>query len=322
MKNSVANHLVCVKDSCRSDLELECIRSKDDDCAEGFLCCQGCRAVYPVIEGVAVLVNDIVSYASDRPRVFGRWLVESKSARMKEFLKQCARQIKPLIKNRYEVGGAWFEPYLAMHSPRSKTDRHFARIIKQDFEDFYTNIVQVILRKFSSKQMCLDLGCATGTTTGKLAGKFGFVFGTDQSFSFIREARKLNNSENMEFLVANAPELPFTTNKFDLIVALNMIDLVEPKKLIECIHSLLSIKGSAVLTDPYDFRDESGNPRKLYDGRSIRRLLVNSGFTIDRSTSGESFWPWILRMYNRAYLVYFADLIIASKLAYSIHTKT
>jgi len=312
MKNSVAEELICVTNGCNSNLDIECIKSEHDDCIEGFLHCNNCKAVYPIIDGVAVIVNDFACYASERPMVFGSWLIESKSTSMKEFLKETARRIKTTSENRYEIGGAWFLPYLAMHSSQ-KVDKHFARVAKQDFGNFYKNVSKLILRKFASKHLCLDLGCAIGTTTKELAKKVDFVFGADQSFSFIKEARKRNIASNAEFFVADSLQLPFSGNKFDLIVSLNLIDLVEPKKLLTNIHSLLAINGSIVLTDPYDFRDTKGNPQPLYNGKTLRELLTSLGFVIDRSTLNESFIPWLLRIHNRAYLVYFTDLVIAKK---------
>jgi SAM-dependent methyltransferase len=310
MKNFIAEQLVCLTKGCNSKLEIASITNKDDDCVEGFLNCHKCEAYYPILDGVAVIVNDLATYASQRPKILGRWLVESKSRRMKDFLKQTAKHVRATAEDRYEMGGAWFAPYIAMHAHKSNVDKHFAKIVNQSFDAFYRNIADLILHKIPSKGLCLDIGCALGTTANMLAKQFDFVFGVDQSFSFVRESRKRHNAKNNEFLVANALQLPFE-KKFDLIVSLNLIDLVDPKKLLTNVHSLLANRGHLVLADPYDFRDERGNPRKLYDAKSLRGMLSDIGFRIDRSTSVESFIPWVLRIHNRAYLVYFDDLIIA-----------
>ncbi len=313
MKNSVAEELICIRNGCGSSIAIECIRNNHDDCIEGFLHCKDCRALYPILDGVAVIVDDFASYVSERPKILGKWLVESESTAMKEFLKENASCIKATAENRYEEGGVWFLPYLAMHSARSKGDKHFAKITKQDFQSFYRNVTELVAHRFAEGGLCLEVGCAVGTITNELAKKTDFVFGVDQSFSFIKEARKRSRVSNAEFLVANSLLLPFARSKFNLVVSLNMIDLVDPDKLIANIHSLVAINGSVLLTDPYDFRDDRGNPRPLYNGRSLRKLLRNTGFSVDASTSHESFIPWILRINNRAYLVYFTDLIIAKK---------
>jgi SAM-dependent methyltransferase len=252
--------------------------------------------------------NDLAEYASERPQVFGKWLAKSSSI-MKDFLKKHAKNIKPEVTNRYEENGAWFLPYLSMRS--DGVDRHFANVVKGNFPDFYANISKIV-SKFPHRQLCLDIGCATGILTRKLAAKYGFVIGMDQSFSFMKEARTLNKYSNAEFVVADALHLPFKS-RFDAVVSLNLLDLVDPKKFLGNIYHILKPNGMMILTDPYDFRDERGNPRKLYDGKSIRKLLSSLQFSIDRSTAKESFIPWILRVYERAYLVYFADIVIAKK---------
>lgn len=312
MRHSIAEELVCP--ACRSDLAIDSMRSKDDDCIEGFMSCEECGAVYPILNGVAIMVSDFVGYASQRPKLLGSWLLENRSGSMKKFLKDNARRVRSAPADRYERGGAWFKPYLEMHSPRSRVDKHFASIVtRRNFQDFYGYIVQLVSDRFASRNTCLEIGCTIGNTSREMAKRLGFVFGVDRSFSFIREARKSGPSKNMEFLVANSLELPFPGNRFDLVVSLNLLDLVEPGEFLSHIHHLLVDDGSVVLTDPYDFRDAKGDPRPLYNARTMRRLLTETGFGIDRSTTKESFIPWILRIQERAYLLYFADLIIAKK---------
>lgn len=92
-----------------------------------------------------------------------------------------------------------------------------------------------------------------------------------------------------------------------------MLDLVDPECLLHCIHTFLKPRGSVILTDPYDFRDEKGDPRYINDGKGIRKLLNNNGFVIDKDKCKESFLPWVLRINQRSYLVYFTDLVIARK---------
>ena len=312
MRNSITEHLVCVTDNCNSLLKLEHLSSTSDDCTEGFLRCSRCDASYPIINGVAIIVNDFTNYISQRTKILGKWLLECKTDPMKKFIRKQAKDVQKLAQNRYEEGGTWFEPYLYMRSPKTKIDKRFSQIINENFDNFYSRLANLILDKFSDNKMCLDLGCATGTVTYRLAKKLDFVFGVDQSFSFVREARK-QNKDNMEFLVADSLKLPFKNNKFDLVISLNVLDLVNPEKLLRYIHSLLKPAGSMVITDPYDFRDEKGDPNNTHDGKSIRKFLMNNGFTIDKNTQKESFLPWVLRINRRAYLLYFADLIIAKR---------
>ena len=69
-----------------------------------------------------------------------------------------------------------------------------------------------------------------------------YVFGIDLSFSFILEARKIMQNRkrrNMEFIVADATNLPFKSKFFQIVVALNVIDRMDFNKLIFSINSCI-----------------------------------------------------------------------------------
>lgn len=311
MKEHVIEHLVCVTDNCNKQLTLECAICEGNNCIEGFLHCNACGASYPIINGVPIIVDDFVAYISQRTIVLGRWLRECKSAPIIHFLHTKSREVRNTSQNRYEEGGAWFKPYQYMHSPATTIDKHFSKIVSNSFSDFYRYVSDVIAERFSNCNTCLDLGCATGVVSHELAKQCEMVFGVDQSYSFINEARK-EKADNMEFLVVNS-RLPSRENKFDLVVMLNILDLVNPEKLLSYIRTLLKQDGTLLMTDPYDFRDEKGDPKDFYDGKSIREFLAGNGFAIDSTTRNESYIPWVLRINSRGYLFYFADLIIAKR---------
>ncbi len=88
---------------------------------------------------------------------------------MKQVLKENARNIKKTFEDRYEIGGAWFPAYLAMHSPRSNVDKHFSQVVKHDFSDYCKNVAELISNRVASKFM---LGsCMCGRNDDKGASK-------------------------------------------------------------------------------------------------------------------------------------------------------
>lgn len=320
LKTQLTRHLACVKHyGGNRNLSIDSLEPTNGyECSEGFLKCEDCNQLYPVIDGVPLLLEDVAEYISSRPTLLGKWILSSKTSAMKEYLKEISSSLTRMNKSQgndtYEIDGSLYESYKWAQFSFDCNDR-FLTLLKHKMNpnDIYNKVVHSTATNLDGA--ALDLGCSSGYATFQLAKKFAYVIGVDLSFSFISEARRrmvLSRLGNLDFVVADCLMPPFLPNKFDLVIALNIVELVDAEQLLDSIHSLLKHDGEVAFSSSYDYnRSRLGN---RVNSQSFRRLLQRSGFRVaSKYAKNESFIPWTLKISERIYLFYFVDYLRARK---------
>jgi SAM-dependent methyltransferase/uncharacterized protein YbaR (Trm112 family) len=320
MRIQLTRHLACIKHYGRNrNLSIDLLDSTNgNECLEGFLKCEDCNQLYPVINGVALLLENIAEYVSSRPSLLGEWILSCKTAAMKEYLKGMSSSLTKVKTsqgdNLYEVEGPLYESYNWAQFDFDSNDR-FLSLLKHKLypNDLYNKVVHSTVTNLDGA--ALDLGCSSGYAAFQLAKKFAFVIGVDLSFSFISDARRRMTAlrqGNLDFIVADCIMPPFLPNKFDLVIALNIIEFMDVEQLLDRIHRLLKEDGEVAFSSPYDYnRTQLGN---RVNPQSFRQLLQRSGFRIgSRYITNESFLPWTLKINERTYLFYYVDYLRARK---------
>lgn len=97
----------------------------------------------------------------------------------------------------------------------------------------------------------LEIGCGDGMVSAHLAAKYKMnIVGIDVDPEQIELAKKyFEGNENLKFFEADAAELPFDNNRFDMVLALNVFHHLEDRfKTLEEINRVLRTNGFFVFT--------------------------------------------------------------------------
>jgi len=281
------DYLRCV--NCNNTLEIE-ILEQSHEIEEGFLICNNCRNKYPIISKIPILYSNLTSYLSNRSQLGGYLMSRAKNPKLKSFVKNSLKKITHPSSDVIPLEKRWVVTY--KNSIKSK---------------FYFHIKNS-LKRLPKYNLVLEHGCSIGYVTKYLATKHDIVFGIDQSFFAIMEAKQ-NNSKNLDFFVANSLNHPFGKNKFGLIVGLNLLELIEPLDLLNVLYNQAS--DVILISDPYDFERGTNSVKQKVDSQSLRSELEKRGFVIVSNTKKPQFLPWKLNVNLRLDLHYKVDLIIA-----------
>lgn len=280
-------YLRCV--NCKFKLELQTFE-QTDEIDEGVISCRNCGAKYPIISKIPILWPNLTSYFANRSQLGGHLMTSTKNPVLRTMLKDSLAKINKTLEDITNLEKSWVITY--KNSLRSK---------------FYSYVKNFIEKIPKSKQV-LEHGCSIGHITENLAQKHETVFGIDQSFFAILEAKK-NYCKNTDYFVANSLFHPFGERKFELVVGLNVLELIEPLDFLKMVSS--QVKGILIISDPYDFERGKQSVKVRLDSKSLRDELKKLGFVFLQKTEKPSFLPWNLNVNERLSLHYRVDLIIA-----------
>lgn len=288
MQEFSLKYIRCVR--CSGKLELD-VLNQTLEINEGFLHCKICKLKYPIISKIPILRSDFVSYLSNRSKLGGKLYLNANHKTMKSFMKKSLSKIKKLD-DKTGIEERWTKIY---HSSKNSK--------------FYS-VIRNKISKLPKSKLSLEHGCSIGTISKFMAKNSGITFGIDNSFSAISAAKK-NRMENLDYFVADSLEHPFGNQKFGLVVALNLLELVEPKKLVKIIGK--QTKGTLVISDPYDFDRGKFSVQSPLNPEVLREELQKQGFRISSNTMKQSFIPWNLNLNPRTKLNYRVDLVVCKK---------
>ena len=290
MNKKNSQFIFCIK--CKGNLTLE-ILDETHEINEGFFICNHCHLKFPIISKIPILIENLSQFLTNRSSLGGLFLQQSCTKIMKTFIKNIMSKIQKSENDSFQIEKRWTDIYLQNKN-----------------SSFYKNIKSHIT-KIPPKNFVIEYGSSIGIISNTIASKHTHVFGIDTSFSALLEAKK-KSPNNCEYLLADILHHPLGKKKFGLIIALNILEIVEPSFLLKIISNQIS-NGFIFLSDPYDYERGKNSVKNPLDENQIREILYQNGFQISKTTKTPSKINWNLKINERTQLNYKVDIIIARK---------
>lgn len=283
-----SDFLRCVR--CGGRLELEALVS-GAEVIEGFLHCRQCSHLYPILSTVPVMWESTASYFAGRAKLGGELYLKSVHGRMQSYIKSCLSGLAPAVEDLSMQEKRWADIY------RGSTRSKFYGAVRRELDRLqYEN--------------CLEHGSSIGTVLESAARSAEISFGVDRSFYAVREAKRLRR-RGLDFFVADSLKHPFGERKFDLVLALNMLDIVEPTQLLSV--AARQAGDLLLVSDPYDFERAGRTVKRAVDAERLRSIVRGLGFSLICGTERPCYIPWTLTINARTRLHYRVDMVVAER---------
>ncbi|MGQ9722450.1 MAG: class I SAM-dependent methyltransferase [Candidatus Jordarchaeum sp.] len=128
------------------------------------------------------------------------------------------------------------------------------------YQERFSLAINLVRKNISRKARIIDIGCAQGNFSTRLAAQGYKVVGVDIRPSLIKysrwKARRMKvGSENIDFVVGSALALPITDNKYDCVLFLEIIEhLNRPEKALAELKRVLNENGTLIFSTVNSFR--------------------------------------------------------------------
>ena len=152
-----------------------------------------------------------------------------------------------------------------------------------------------VAKEIKEEDRVLECACGTGLITAAVAGKCGKLVATDFSEGMLKQTRKKCRScSNVEIRSANILDLPFPDESFDVVIAANVIHLLDdPYKALSELDRVCRPDGKLIIPT-YVNKDKAKALDKTIDKagadfkqdftyESYREFFAGAGYTKTRT---------------------------------------
>lgn len=133
----------------------------------------------------------------------------------------------------------------------------FANIINKKV---HKKLKEIVANEITKDDDVLECACGTGMLTKVVAPRSKSIIATDFSSKMLKRAKKkCKKFNNVEFMNANIMKLEFDNNSFDVVIAANVIHLLDdPIKAINELDRVCKENGKIIIPT-YMNKDDNGN---------------------------------------------------------------
>ena len=340
------------KGFCHGELALS-TEEKSKEVLYGDLQCGKCKSVYPILEGVAILVDDVHAYLMMHVKGVSKSVPDAKIPEKyrSEYLSYKAEIEEEHIEEDLEsdrVNALYLmNHYLDAKQMVGKSEDPLIRDLLQKHWD--QNPFSHVKEWIPENATVVELGCGVGGLYRSIAKKVKLYLGVDSSFQSILIARHLNlgtpfkgelktpkdllqgnlsekfsyarpegQGTNLDFIVGDIDATPLLPEYFDLSVSLNAIDMLEDPKSLP-LHQKWTLKpgGIAIQSGPYIWHERIA--RKLRG--ALPKDVQESGKAVEWLYEKTGFsvlkskdhLPWLFFKHGRQLELYSVHLLQAKK---------
>ena len=286
-------------------------KEQDGLIIEGILQCTNrlCQREYPIIDGIPIIVADLRKTISDNIlQIINR---EDLGEITESILGDCCAPNSAFDSTRNLLSIYAWSHYHDKDTEQTSNTRTSGSIV--DILHQTRGVINDL------KGPVLDLGSSVGRTTFELASTTDeLVLGIDLNFSMLKLAMNIlrngkvkyplkssgmvyhpkefnvdfEKSDNIDFWLCDALDLPFKSNQFGLVTSYNLLDCVNsPMNLLQNIKNQVNDRGHAIITSPYDWSLAAGPVESWLGGHSQRGEARGNSSTILREILSDEDHP-------------------------------
>jgi len=147
------------------------------------------------------------------------------------------------------------KPYKIFYSDEAKVynKTRFHTLYGQIFKDLQQEIIEEILEKIPLSSRILEVACGTGHTSTLLHKKGYRFIACDLTQAMMQQAQRIffNKPNAPIFIEANAKQLPFANNTFDLVISTRFLHLFSYSEQEEILAQMIRVlkPGGKILID-------------------------------------------------------------------------